>query len=56
MEDILKTVDELRSSVKKEDVLIVWGAISNLSDFVKNSYGSNVIVLNAPHRHDLITQ
>jgi hypothetical protein len=54
--------------VKKEDVLIVWGgsddisknncrqAISNLSDFVKNSYGSNVIVINAPHRHDPSTQ
>jgi hypothetical protein len=66
MEDILTTVDELRSSVKKEDVLVVWGgsndisknnsrqAISNMSDFVKNSSGSNVIVINAPHRHDLI--
>jgi hypothetical protein len=68
MDDILRTVAELRSSVKKEDVLIVWGgsngisknncrqAITNLSDFVKNSHGSNVIVINAPHRHDLSTQ
>jgi hypothetical protein len=65
MEDIV-TVDELRSSVKKEDVLIVWGgsndisknnsmqAISNMSVFVKNSSESNVILINAPHRHDLI--
>jgi hypothetical protein len=29
-------------------------AISNMSDFVKNSSESNVIVINAPHRHDLI--
>jgi hypothetical protein len=66
MEDILTTVDQLRASVKREDVLVVWGgsnnisgnnmreAISNVSDFVKNSPESNIILMNAPHRHDLI--
>jgi hypothetical protein len=29
-------------------------AITNVSDFVKNSSESNIILMNAPHRHDLI--
>jgi hypothetical protein len=66
MEDILTTVDQLKASVKREDVLVVWGgsnnisrnntgdAISNTSEFVKNSSVSNIVLMNAPHRHDLI--
>jgi len=66
MEEILTTADELRTSVRREDILIVWGgsnnisknntqkAISSVSDFAKNNSGSNIILINAPHRHDLI--
>jgi hypothetical protein len=64
MEEILTTVDEVRASVRIEDVLIVWGgsnnisknntkeAISSVSDFAKNSSESNIILINAPYRHD----
>jgi alkaline phosphatase len=65
MEEILTTVDELRTTVRREDILIVCGgsnnfsknntkkAISSVSDFAKNNSGSNIILINAPHRHDL---
>jgi hypothetical protein len=66
MEEILTTIDELRASVKREDILIVWGgsnnisknnmreSISSISAFVKTSSESNILLINAPHRHDLI--
>jgi hypothetical protein len=66
MEEILTTVDELRASVRREDVLIVWRgsnnisknntkeAISSVPDFAKNRSEYNIILINAPHRHDLI--
>ena len=66
MEEIVTTVDELRTSVRREDILIMWGgtnnisknntkkAISSVSDYAKNNSGSNITLINAPHRHDLI--
>jgi hypothetical protein len=66
MEEILTTVDEPRVSVKREDILIVWGgshnisnnnmreAISSVSDLAKTSSESNIILINAPHWQDLI--
>lgn len=66
MEDILTTVDQLRVTTKREDVLVVWGgsnninrnnmrkAISDVFNLVKNNLEHNIILMNAPHRHDLI--
>jgi hypothetical protein len=65
MEYILTSANELKTSVTKEDILIIWGgsnnisrnntkeAISSVSDFAKINPESNIILINAPHRHDL---
>jgi hypothetical protein len=65
MEEILTTASELKTSVAKEDFLVIWGgsnnisrnntnkSISSVSDFAKINPESNIILINAPHRHDL---
>jgi hypothetical protein len=65
MVEILATANKLRETAERDDVLIVWGgsnnisrnnmreAITNATDFVKNSRQSNIILMSAPHRHDL---
>jgi hypothetical protein len=68
MKVITTTANEERKSLKSEDVLVIWGgsnninknntreALSNLSECVKESKDANIVLINAPHRHDLIPE
>jgi hypothetical protein len=68
MKGISTTTNEERKSLKSEDVLVIWGgsnnisknsmreAISNVSELVKESKDANIVLINAPHRHDLIPE
>jgi hypothetical protein len=52
--------------LKSKDVLVIWGgsnnvssnntreAITNVSELVKENKDVNIVLINAPHRHDLI--
>ena len=60
------TAHEERKTFKSEDVLVIWRgsnnisknnmreAITNVSELVKESKGANIVLISAPHRHDLI--
>jgi len=68
MKVITTTANEERKSLKSDDVLVIWGgsnnisknnmreAISNVSEFVKESKDANIVLINVPHRHDLIPE
>ena len=68
MKDITTTAKEERKSLKSEDLLVILGgsnnisknnmreATSNVSDLVKGSIDTNIVLINAPHRHDLIPE
>jgi hypothetical protein len=68
MKVITTTANEERKSLKSDDVIVIWGgsnnisknntreAISNVSEFVKESKDANIVLINAPHRHDLIPE
>jgi hypothetical protein len=65
MKVISTTANEERKSLSSEDVLVIWGgsnnisknnmmeAISNVSEIVKDA---NIVLINVPHRHDLIPE
>lgn len=66
MSEITKTAREELKSLKCEDLVIVWGgandigknntkeALKLLSDFAIEHKDLKVVVLNSPHRHDLL--
>jgi hypothetical protein len=67
MKVISTTANEERKLLKSEDLLVIWGgsnisknnvreAISNVSDLVKESKNTNIVLINALHRHDLIPE
>jgi hypothetical protein len=65
---ISTTANEERKSLKSEDLLVIWGgtnnisktnvreAVSNVSDLAQESKNTNIVLINAPHRHDLIPE
>jgi hypothetical protein len=68
MKIISTTANEERKTLRSEDVLVIWGglnnvsknntreAISNVSELVKESKDANIVLISAPHRHDLIPE
>jgi hypothetical protein len=52
------------SKLTKKDIIVVWGGandirknasrdgLKHITDFVKHSSHTNIILMNAPHRHD----
>jgi len=68
MKAISTTANIERKLLKSEDVLVLWGGSSNISknnmreaitnvfELVKESKEANIILINAPHRHDLIPE
>jgi hypothetical protein len=65
LEVVTNTAKEEISKLTKKDIIVVWGGandirknasrdgLKHITDFVKNSSISNIILMNAPHRHDL---
>jgi hypothetical protein len=64
--EIIKTAQEEVSSLKHKDVLILWGgsndinrnntkeALKNLSIFMNSNKNVNTVLINSPHRYDLM--
>jgi hypothetical protein len=64
LEVVTNTAKEI-SKLTKKDIIVVWGGANDIrknasrdgfkhiTDFVKNSSHTNIILMNAPHRHDL---
>jgi hypothetical protein len=64
--EIIKTAQEEVSSLKHKDVMIFWGgsndininntkdALKNLSNFMNSNKNVNTVLINSPHRHDLM--
>jgi hypothetical protein len=67
MKDIVQSGKEEIKKLNRKDVVVVWGgsndigkqntqeALRQLCEFVEKSKDVNVIVMTAPHRHDLMT-
>ena len=65
MKELIKTANEEVNSSTKDDVVIVWGEVRDISrnnmkealksirEFVKENKELNVMLINSPHRHDL---
>ena len=65
MNEITRTAKEELKSLKKDDLVIVWGgandigrnnskqAFKSLSKFVNENNELNIVLINSPHRHDL---
>ena len=65
MKDITTTAYEERKKMNSDDVLVLWGgsndisknstrnAITEVFELVKDSKEMNIVLINAPHRHDL---
>jgi hypothetical protein len=53
------------ATLTRDDVIVLWGGsndigknestkgLSHISNFVKNRGHTNIVIMNAPHRHDL---
>lgn len=66
MNEITKTAREELKSLKSDDLVVVWGgendisrnntieALKSLSEFVNENKELNVVLINPPHRHDLV--
>jgi len=66
MHAITGTAGEAVKSLKCDDVVVIWGgsndisrnnvkdALKNVNEFVKGTMETNIVLINAPHRHDLI--
>jgi hypothetical protein len=66
MNAITNTADEAVQSLTGEDLIIIWGgsndisrnnsklALNEVHNFVINNPDSNIVLISAPHRHDLI--
>ena len=65
MNVITGPVGEAVKSLKCDDVVVIWGgsndisrnnikdALKNVNEFVKGTTETNIVLINAPHRHDL---
>ena len=68
MNAIMDTAGEIVRSLTSDDVIIVWGgsndirrnnskdALKNVYEFVNRNTESNIVLINAPQRHDLIQE
>jgi hypothetical protein len=68
MKVISSTAHEEKKALKSKDVLVIWGgannisnnnareAITNVSELVKENKDVNIVLISAPHRHDLIPE
>jgi len=68
MNEITKTAKEESKSLKSDDLVFVWGgandisrnntkeALKSLSEFVNENKELNVVLINSPHRHDLLPE
>jgi len=66
MGSIVDTIKEDIKTLKKHDVVIIWGGSNDISknnskeglkhlcDFIKNNQVMNIVVMTAPLRHDLL--
>jgi len=66
MKDITITAYEERKKMNSDDVLVLWGGSNDISkksmrntmtevfELVKDSKETNIVLISAPHRHDLI--
>jgi hypothetical protein len=66
MSEIIKTAEDKISTLKCNDVVILWGeandisrnntktALKYLSSFMNANKEVNIVLINSPHRHDLI--
>ena len=66
MSEIITTTREEIQSLTKNDVIIIWGgardigknntleAIECVNKFMNDNKGKNIVMINSPHRHDLI--
>lgn len=68
MNAITDTAGEIGRSLTGDDVIIIWGgsndisrnnskdALKNVCEFVKRNAETNIVLINAPQRHDLIPE
>ena len=68
MNAITATAGEAVKSLKCDDVVVIWGGSNDISrnnkkdtlkkvnEFVKGNSELNIVLINAPHRHDLIPE
>jgi hypothetical protein len=60
MDEILKTAVEEAAPLRKQDILVLWAgandieALRNLRNFMEGHMKTNIILIHAQHRHDLI--
>jgi putative cell wall-binding protein len=67
LKSITNAVKKEIANLTRDDIIVVWGGtndvsknesskgLSHISSFVKNRGHTNVVIMNAPHRHDLDT-
>jgi hypothetical protein len=66
--EITNTAREELQTLKSDDLVVVWGgandisrnntkeAVKSISEFVNVNKELNVVLINSPHRHDLIPE
>jgi len=68
MNEITKTAGEELKSLKSDNFVVVWGgvndnsrnnmkeALKSLSEFMNENKELNIMLINSPHRHDLLPE